>query len=154
MEEPGTYFPTGGFIVGDSAYSLSHWLLVPYPESECLRNSNKREFNEMLSRSRVAIERAFGQLVGRWRFLSYQLYILDQMDINDIITACCVLHNICIDRGEAQFEEQNSARNNNNDDNNTPELIAERNTNVAGRRRRDALLVMIFGEDALQNDNH
>lgn len=160
MQNPAKFFPTDGFIVGDSAYPLSHHLLVPYPESECIRNPIKREFNEMLSRSRVTIERAFGLLVARWRFLAFHLYILDQMDINDIISAACILHNICIDRGEEQFEIEDPATGNDSPDANipatdvhldaTPEEIAALNTNTAGRQRRDALFVSIFGQQALQ----
>lgn len=32
----------------------------------------------MLSASRVSIERAFGLLVARWRFLAFHVYALDQ----------------------------------------------------------------------------
>ena len=52
----------------------------------------------------MTIERAFGVLTARWRILSHKVYIHDQMDINDIITSCCILHNICIEREEEHFE--------------------------------------------------
>ena len=67
------------------------------------------------------------------------------------INVFCVLHNICIDKGEVQFEPIQIT-----DDSNiktaAPEIIGEKKTNRAGRRRRDELLALTFGEDALQND--
>ncbi|MBM6387039.1 MAG: hypothetical protein JSY10_24090 [Paenibacillus sp.] len=63
LGNPRRYFPTDGYLVGDSAYPLSRHLIVPYPNSESLSNPYKRRFNRMLSASRVSIERTFGLLV-------------------------------------------------------------------------------------------
>lgn len=145
LRNPEHFFPTGGYLLGDSAYPLSRHLIVPYPNSEAMANPHKRRFNRMLSSSRVSIERAFGLLVARWRILGFHLYVLGQMDINDIISACCILHTICIDRGEIQFPIQ-------------PDLLefmqpldnAESATGGrAARIERDNLLVKYFGEEAL-----
>ena len=50
-------------IIGDPAYSLSEWLMKPYP----LANISPRQktFNRNLSRARVVVEQAFGKLKGR-----------------------------------------------------------------------------------------
>lgn len=48
----------------------------------------------------MAIERAFGIYVARWRFLSKCVYIKNTGDIRSIITACCILHNLCIDMND------------------------------------------------------
>jgi hypothetical protein len=152
IREPETYFPTDGFIVGDSAFPLSRHLMVPYAQSEAINNRSKRQFNAILSRSRVSIERAFGLLVARWRFLAFHIYILDQIDINDIISACCVLHNICIDRGEMQFEVNHNTpfmQENSVETDAVTEEAAERSRSNAGKIRRDQLLVSIFGQGAL-----
>jgi hypothetical protein len=147
IENPQLYFPKDGYLVGDSAYPLSRHLIVPYPNSESLSNRNKRLFNKMLSASRVSIERAFGLLVARWRFLAYHIYLLDQIDINDVISACCVLHNICIDRGEIQFDTNTYAEQTFMEDEPHLEVRVE---NESSRARRDNLLITYFGADALR----
>jgi hypothetical protein len=101
----------------------------------------------MLSASRVSIERAFGLLVSRWRIFSHQIYVLDQLDINDIISACCVLHNICIDRGEIQFEPLTDQQTFMEDE---LEVVDGREEEGGPRARRDNLLVKYFGADALR----
>lgn len=56
----------------------------------------QEQFNIKVSRSRVVVERAFGILKGRFR----QLQKLPLRNINfmiEIIVACCVLHNLCVD---------------------------------------------------------
>lgn len=148
MQDHGRYFPTNGYILGDSAYPLNYHLIVPFPQSECIHDERKKQFNAMLSSSRVAIERAFGTLVARWRFLALHIYILDLLDINDVISSCCILHNICINNGAPQFEEDPTLRFYSVDENDielTEEVIAERNENPAGRERRNALFHSIFG---------
>lgn len=75
-------------IAGDPAYPLLPWLLKGYtgtPEQE--------SFNTYISSARICVETAFGRLKLRWRCL------LKRCDINykfmpQVISACCVLHNI------------------------------------------------------------
>ena len=52
-------------IVGDPAYSLSSWLMKPYPQTNITQRQKK--FNRLLSRARVVVEQTFGKLKGRWR---------------------------------------------------------------------------------------
>lgn len=133
LRNPAVYFPSEEFVIGDTAYPLRKHLMFPYPQSEAINKSNKREFNAMLSASRVSIERAFGLLVAMWRFLAFYIYIVDQVDINDIISACCILHNICIDRGEEQFElNWSSPFMTYPDDVDSADVITQRNTNADG----------------------
>ena len=53
----------GPYLVRDSAYPLSPWLLKPFPEA--IRNPREIAFNKELSSARVKVERAFGILKGR-----------------------------------------------------------------------------------------
>ena len=67
-------------------------------------NSNltpgQRSFNFHLSRARIVVENTFGRLKGRWRRLMKR----NDMNIDNVpyvITACCVLHNMCEVHGDA-----------------------------------------------------
>lgn len=99
-------------MIGDAAYTIHEHLLVPYRDNGHL-SARQRNFNFCHSSARMAIERTFGLLKERFRSL---LTILDMERVDIIpsmILACCILHNICLLRGD-EFE--------NIDPNNVPEL--------------------------------
>ena len=54
-------------IIADSAFPLRTWLMKPY--TNALLSPQQRYFNYRLSRGRMVIEGAYGQLKGRWRVL-------------------------------------------------------------------------------------
>ena len=85
-------------VVGDSAYPLKTWLLPVIKDNGALTRDQKK-FNYELSKARIVSEHAFGLLKGRWRALLKRLDE-DHQRIPDTIIACCVLHNICIIRGD------------------------------------------------------
>ena len=60
-------------------------------------------FNYSLSRARTVVENAFGCLKSRWRCLLKRNDAATE-DVPTIISACCVLHNICEVHKE-QFDE-------------------------------------------------
>jgi len=77
-------------IAGDPAYPLLPWLLKGYTGS---LTPEQESFNTYHSSARICVENAFGRLKGRLRCL------LKRCDINykfmpQVISACCVLHNI------------------------------------------------------------
>ena len=53
----GTTIPL--FIIGDSAYPLSKWLMKPFAHNSSL-SPQQKTFNYTLSRSRIVVENAFG----------------------------------------------------------------------------------------------
>ncbi|KYN12331.1 hypothetical protein ALC57_15503, partial [Trachymyrmex cornetzi] len=53
-------------LLGDEAFSLSTYMMRPYPRSAQL-NISRKIFNYRLSRARRTVECAFGILVARWR---------------------------------------------------------------------------------------
>ena len=93
--------PIGPLIIGDSAYPSLPWLLKPYSSRNI--NHSKARFNTILSKSRVIVEQTFGALKGRWRCLLKVLEI-HPMNVPKTVVACCVLHNICVLKGEPELE--------------------------------------------------
>ncbi|CAH1968721.1 unnamed protein product [Acanthoscelides obtectus] len=89
-------------IVGDEAFSLSEHIMRPY----CGKNltKEKRIFNYRLSRARRYIECCFGILVNKWRIFHKPLNEHIEFAEN-IIKACCVLHNYVRLRDGYRYED-------------------------------------------------
>lgn len=94
LEFPENYFPNNSHIIGDAAYSIHPHVMVPFRNNGHL-TIRQRNFNFCLSSTRMAIERAIGQLKIRFRILLDCLPLTDIKKIPEFIIACCVLHNIC-----------------------------------------------------------
>ena len=90
-ENDTTIYP---MLLGDSAFPFLPWLMKPYTNT--VLRKDQRYFNYRLSRARMVVEGAFGQLKGRWRILlrKNECHI---KTLRSMSLACIVLHNICID---------------------------------------------------------
>lgn len=81
-------------ILGDSAYPLKKYLVVPFRDNGHLSDEEKR-FNVVHSSSRTVVELAFARLKGKWRRLKY--LDMDNMTLlTDVVTAACLLHNFVL----------------------------------------------------------
>jgi hypothetical protein len=89
-----TNIPPEYHLLGDSAYPLQTFVLVPYRDNGHLSNVQIK-YNKIHSSTRVAVERTIGLLKCKWRRLKYLDMSLVE-EIPTIITACCVLHNIVL----------------------------------------------------------
>jgi len=126
-------------LIGDSAYPLSTFLLVPYKDNGHLTVEQMR-YNQKLSSIRSIIERAFGLLKGKFRKLKY-LEMYNLFLINYAIASACILHNFIImnegDNDDDDYiiddEIQNEENNIENDE------IDDRNNN-SGHDKRTAIV--------------
>ncbi|CAI6358666.1 unnamed protein product [Macrosiphum euphorbiae] len=89
-------------IVGDEAFGLHKNLLRPYPG--CGLNPTRRVFNYRLSRARRLVECAFGILANKWRVLHSPL-LVEPDYADDVVKACCILHNYIRRRDGYKFED-------------------------------------------------
>ncbi|XP_065091624.1 putative nuclease HARBI1 [Ochlerotatus camptorhynchus] len=81
-------------LLGDAAYPLREYLLTPY-RNDGRMNQKKRKYNLKHAQTRVLIENAFGLLKTRFRqLMRLDFFFVERMC--KFVTACCVLHNICI----------------------------------------------------------
>lgn len=90
--------PQDYHLVGDLAYPLDTFLMVPYEETAQLSLQQKK-FNESIHLIKGVTEQAFTMLKSRFQRLKF----LDMMKIDQIpvvIAAACVLHNICISHND------------------------------------------------------
>lgn len=93
-------------FVADEAFGLHKNLLRPYP-GRGLTNT-RRIFNYRLSRARRTVECAFGVLSNKWRVLHTPLLVEPDF-ADDIIKACCILHNFVRKRDGYNFEDMDTS---------------------------------------------
>lgn len=91
-------------ILGDSAYAIRTWLLIPYKDYGNL-SREEQLYNKKLSATRVKIENCFGILKGRFRQL-LKLEMNSVVKMTKFIVACCILHNLCIDNNDLLEEAE------------------------------------------------
>ncbi|XP_023640835.1 protein ALP1-like [Capsella rubella] len=85
------------WIVGNSGFPLTDWLLVPYARQNL--TWTQHAFNESIGEIQGIATEAFERLKGRWACLQKRTEVKLQ-DLPYVLGACCVLHNICEMRNE------------------------------------------------------
>ncbi|XP_018360987.1 PREDICTED: putative nuclease HARBI1 isoform X1 [Trachymyrmex cornetzi] len=148
MRNERALFPNGEYLVGDKGYQpVRTWLITPYRDTGALTQAHK-DFNNILSRTRQVIERAFALLKGRFRRLKHlHMDLIDEIPCT--ILACCVLHNLCLQGFHDNEEDlQEYIRDGEEIDNDLyaqeqnlyEELVIHNDNNVtAGQRKRNYL---------------
>ncbi|XP_024866356.1 protein ALP1-like [Kryptolebias marmoratus] len=95
------YPPPGHFILADGGYPcLQRPLPLITPYKRPLQGVGAQGFNTRHSRARSIIERAFGMMKTRFRVIFLQALEVHHTFVPHVITACCVLHNICLSDGD------------------------------------------------------
>ncbi|XP_034075632.1 protein ALP1-like [Gymnodraco acuticeps] len=101
------YPPSGFFLLGDGGYPCIEGpvaLITPYREP--LQGRVQSRFNQHHARARSIIERAFGRMKSRWRSLFFKALEVHHTFVPSVITACAVLHNICLTAGDILEPEE------------------------------------------------
>ncbi|XP_034534416.1 protein ANTAGONIST OF LIKE HETEROCHROMATIN PROTEIN 1 [Notolabrus celidotus] len=88
----------GPYMIGDSAYPLQKWIMKPFTQSADL-TPEQCTFNHRLSCASSVVETSFRRLKGRWRCLLKRNNCTLEL-VNNMAVTCCVLHNICEERGD------------------------------------------------------
>lgn len=92
-------FPENSYILGDAAYSIQKYVMVPFKDNGHLTRA-QITYNTTLSQARMMVERTIGLLKGRLRSLLDILPMRRTDLIPKYICAYCVLHNICLIRND------------------------------------------------------
>lgn len=92
-------------LIGDASFPLKPWLMKGYSQEHQL-SPEQRRFTYTLSSARAVVDVAFTRLKGRWRCLLKKSDI-DVSMMPRVVAACCVLHNICENRGDSFLPEWN-----------------------------------------------
>lgn len=144
------YFPDDSFLVGDSAYPSTSYLVTPFRDNGRL-TADQIDFNEKISKARVIVENAFAMLKGRFRRLKFFTEFLRIEFLTDLIIAACILHNICVDSdddGNDFFEVDEELGNDEemieNDMNGRPQVDPNINLEQEHDRRRDELFRSMY----------
>ncbi|XP_055903680.1 uncharacterized protein LOC129939620 [Eupeodes corollae] len=120
-------FPSNTFLLGDSAYASSNWIVPPFKDYGQLTDQQK-SFNFIHSSTRMVVENAFGLLKGRFRRINK---FTEQRTINSIkkiVVSVCILHNLCISNDDnITLDEEVTPQENNLGHNTNPELNTSRN---------------------------
>lgn len=88
------------FVIGDSGYPQWPWLMTPIPDAAAVEGSPEAKYTTIHGKCRVVIENTFGRLKNRWRCLSKDRTLhYAPVKCAKIITACSVLHNLALDFG-------------------------------------------------------
>lgn len=104
-------------IIGDGAFGLHKNLLRPYAERGL--TEKRKIFNYRLSRARRYVECTFGILANKWRVLHSAMLVAPDF-ADDVVKACCILHNYVRRRDGYRFEDTLS---------NDMEVFKNRNSN-------------------------
>lgn len=89
------------FLVGDSAFSMTKYMMKPYDHNKSL-NADQRIFNYRLSRLRRVSENAFGILVNRFR-LWLGRCSLSPEEAEILLMASVVLHNMLCTKSSSSY---------------------------------------------------
>ncbi|KAJ7983945.1 hypothetical protein DPEC_G00368690 [Dallia pectoralis] len=101
----GNYPPPGYFLLTDGGYPcLQEPLALITPYKRPVRGMAEQRFNYDHSRGRTIIERAFGMMKTCFRCIFLEALEVQTLFVPKVVTACVILHNICVGVGDVLEE--------------------------------------------------
>lgn len=100
-------FPSPYMVLSDGGFHKRSCFIAP---DLVARNRLENLFNTRISSARCIVENAFGLLKMKWRRLHQHSIAEHTRIIPQLILCACVLHNICIDEGDVNEEEEAAVR--------------------------------------------
>lgn len=119
------------YIMGDGAFTLSSQLMKTCSKAEMAKSQDLVGWETRASSTRKPVECAFGILKNRFSTLSTGVMLENEDDVVYLITACVILHNMCLscgDSGDDFLVEEND------------QISVNSSATTEGKRVRDALL--------------
>ena len=106
------------YICGDSAYPNLRKMVTPFKKVPGLSAGERRrrkKYNRKLSRGRIVVEQAIGQLKMRFPILKNKMRVR-RKNVPAIVHCLAILHNVCIAMGMDIEDEVNEDDNSDDDD--------------------------------------
>ncbi|XP_055855271.1 uncharacterized protein LOC129918667 [Episyrphus balteatus] len=89
-------------FISENGFDLDDHILTPFVYTDTIA---RRDFNNRLKAAAQVADHAFRLLVKRFKILSSQLSI-SQPNLEDVIKACCILHNFLIEHNSDLYAAQ------------------------------------------------
>ncbi|CAB5101692.1 unnamed protein product [Rhizophagus irregularis] len=124
------------FLIGDSAYPLSPFLIKPFSNP----NRNQAEFNRIFSSHRIIIEHAFGRLKNRFAGIR-EISVKKIPTAINMIDCSIILHNFLELRDDVW---ENQCESNEEEDNNELDNSNEENLKILGEAKRNWIMRKLF----------
>lgn len=129
--------PSSYYLIGDSGYPCMLaplTIIIPYKDP----TRNEKKFNTIISSARNVVECAFGIMKKRWRVLKKTMELKIKNCIKTVFVGC-ILHNICLNSNDLNWDAIDPAQFVAND-NNEPEDDNDVDDDIDGVFFRDILL--------------